>query len=164
MCADALKVWIVYDISSLQSWHISYSAEPSGLSGRFSNLKPRHSFQWVILLSTLRLVLSSISGIWLRGQNFQPFLPPSCKFCYIFIFHHKWDIFISPLTNQTVKWTGKSKQLHQQMSGQSPKERSENQLNGMNSRYSRGDVSYLLLPAMSPSKPEHLLLDTLINL
>lgn len=47
------------------------------------------------------------------------------------------------------------------MSGQSQKERNENPLIGMNGRYSRGNVSYLPLPAVSLSKPAHLQLSAL---
>lgn len=102
----------------------------------------------------------SIPGIRPCGQNFQPFLPPSCKFCCIFIFHHKWDTFISPLTNHAVK-----EELENQSSCFSKcldaaRERNENQLIVMNSRYSR-DVPYRPPPAVSPYKPTHLQLSTL---
>lgn len=108
-CRCMKRLYSIWHKQSSELAHTTFSKTIWAFGGCFSALKPRHSFQQVILLSTLRLVLSSISGICPCGQNFQPFLPPSCKFCYIFIFCHKWDIFISPLTNHTVKGNWKIK-------------------------------------------------------
>lgn len=145
---------IVYDISSLQSWHIPHSVKPSGLSGLFFCSKAPTFFP--TSYPTLNIQVGVVEHFWnLALWTLFPAIPATqlhiLPYIHIQIIH---GIHLF-LPWQITLWSGTGKSKHSHQSGQSQKERNENQLIVMN-RYSRGNVSYLPHPAVSPWKPAHL--------
>lgn len=160
-CRCMKRLYSIWHKQSSELAHTTFSKTIWAFGGCFSALKPD-------ILSN-KLSYSQHSG-WCCRASLESVLvdrisshschPAANSAIYLFFVINGIYLFL-PWQITLWRGTGKSKQFHQQMSGQSQKERNENPLIGMNGRYSRGNVSYLPLPAVSLSKPAHLQLSAL---